>query len=1151
MKVFAFGEHAGHPYLAMEFLPGGTLADRVTAGGPLPAREATEHVAKLAEAVAHAHSRGVVHRDIKPANVLLTADGEPRLADFGLAKVGRSDLTGTGQALGTPSYMSPEQAAGKTHEVGTPADVYALGAVLYDLLTGRPPFRGNSVAVTLQKVMSADPERPRKLIASIPRDLETICLKCLDKEPGKRFATAQSLADDLTRFLRGEPISVRPTGPLERGYKWVRRNKVVAGAVAAVSLALVAGAGASFAFGQHALEKERAAEEATEQAEREKRDAFAARNELKDKNDELVRSQERINRTLAKSILGPLTDYGPSNPLSGSEQEVLGELADLRRTEVPIAFLDEAVRTPLTRAKLATRADYALHAAVGLDPARRAAAERLLLARAERQEDTLEERTEFAVVLLRSGLASPDARRAAARVLADAIVASTSQERRWVLAEDLPDEADAKDRSWVAQVLSSGVVNETNPSARGSLAVALARVTARMSQAEAAELCAPAARALVGALRAETESVYRAELASGVSALADRLPRDLARTESAEAVSAVAAALAKESDAQPRGQLTAVLVKLAVQMPSAQNGRALCTAIGTEPKGWARAELARGVIAVTGGVPAAEARALTALALEAVRAARAGETEKDFSWELAKAQADLTARLDPVESLGRFAELLRSEPNVDLRSEPAERLAQVAPLAPNEAVPHLLAGLSPERLAKEKYANVSISLAGALTTIAPHVERARHSQAATAAARALVEALEKEGERRDTFGIALSGVTAFMEPGEAAAVLIRALTNGPPNARRHLVPGLSAVAERLPPAEAVRLLLPILAAEADGDAMRSLSRALFDTSLRLPPREGARLRADVARHLADAPDAETQADALWALARIYAALAAQVERPEAVRLCTPAARRVAELLPKEAEPRSRWTLAHALVELLPALDPAEAAVLCSKAMPDLAAIYTKGSDQHTLATRADVLSALAARMSPGEATRLCTPVAESLTAALTKLGDNEWSSAEQAKALAGLLPLLAPDDSARLRATAFQKLSDAICTRPVNSRWELERGLLELVAPREGGATVRIASASAVATFVAPHNLVPSLALLHPVLQSPLRVAPAPALVELLKHPFCVGEARRVVLDALEFTYSRKFKDQWEFVEYAQKHQPQLDLLTPPKRSQP
>ena len=231
VKVFAFGEHGGHPFLAMEFLPGGSLADHAKKSGLLPARQATELMAKLAAAVAHAHARGVVHRDIKPANVLLTTEGEPRLTDFGLAKVGRSDLSVTGQVLGTPAYMSPEQASGKTKEVGTPADVYALGAVLYDLLTGRPPFRGDSVAVTLQRVITAEPDRPRALNAAVPRDLETICLKCLEKAPEKRYATAQEVANDLNRFLTNTPIHARPTGTVERAVKWVKRNKGLTAAV--------------------------------------------------------------------------------------------------------------------------------------------------------------------------------------------------------------------------------------------------------------------------------------------------------------------------------------------------------------------------------------------------------------------------------------------------------------------------------------------------------------------------------------------------------------------------------------------------------------------------------------------------------------------------------------------------------------------------------------------------------------------------------------------------------------------------------------------------------------------------------------------------------------------------------------------------------
>jgi predicted Ser/Thr protein kinase len=224
VKVFTFGESNGHLYIAMEYLPGGTLADRVRKGGPLPPAEAARIVAQLAAAIAHAHAKGVVHRDIKPANVLLAVDGSVRLTDFGLAKMGRSDLTATGAVLGTPSYMSPEQAAGKVREVGTPADVYALGAVLYDLLTGAPPFRAESVAGTIQQVLTADLVPPRELNPSIPRDLEVICRKCLERDPARRYSTAQALADDLQRYIAGEPITARPPSVGTALRSWARQH---------------------------------------------------------------------------------------------------------------------------------------------------------------------------------------------------------------------------------------------------------------------------------------------------------------------------------------------------------------------------------------------------------------------------------------------------------------------------------------------------------------------------------------------------------------------------------------------------------------------------------------------------------------------------------------------------------------------------------------------------------------------------------------------------------------------------------------------------------------------------------------------------------------------------------------------------------------
>ena len=202
---------------------------------------------QLARGMAEAHARAIVHRDLKPANVLMTADGTPKISDFGLAKVVGSDsgLTRSESILGTPSYMSPEQAGGKIREVGPAADVYSLGAILYELLTGRPPFRGTTILETLEQVKSAEPVPPSRLVPGLARDVETICLKCLQKEPGKRYESAEALAEDLRRFQAGEPIRARRIGGPET-QAWqagCRRNPVVAGLLAAVAAGPGAGHG--------------------------------------------------------------------------------------------------------------------------------------------------------------------------------------------------------------------------------------------------------------------------------------------------------------------------------------------------------------------------------------------------------------------------------------------------------------------------------------------------------------------------------------------------------------------------------------------------------------------------------------------------------------------------------------------------------------------------------------------------------------------------------------------------------------------------------------------------------------------------------------------------------------------------------------------
>ena len=222
------------PYFSIEFVAGGSL-DKKLNGTAQPPRAAAALAEKLARAMHYAHSRGVVHRDLKPANVLLATDGEPKVADFGLAKRldEGSDLSRTGTILGTPHYMAPEQAEGRMKDVGPPSDVWSLGAILYELLTGRPPFKAENVRAVLDQVIKQEPIPPRKLEPHVPVDLETICLKCLHKEQVRRYTSAADLAEDLRRFLAGEPIQARPVGWVERLAKWVKRRPVVA-ALAAI-----------------------------------------------------------------------------------------------------------------------------------------------------------------------------------------------------------------------------------------------------------------------------------------------------------------------------------------------------------------------------------------------------------------------------------------------------------------------------------------------------------------------------------------------------------------------------------------------------------------------------------------------------------------------------------------------------------------------------------------------------------------------------------------------------------------------------------------------------------------------------------------------------------------------------------------------------
>jgi WD40 repeat protein/serine/threonine protein kinase len=242
VAIHEVGQHEDQQYFSMAYVEGRTLA-RMVRENPLSAVQAARYVETVARAVEYAHQQGTLHRDLKPANILIDRDDQPRITDFGLARRvdADSDLTKSGQVLGSPSYMPPEQASGRLGEVGPRSDVYAPGAVLYDLVTGRPPFKAETPADTLLHVLRSEPVSPRALNPRVPRDLETICLKCLEKEPRRRYARASELAEELGRFLRGEPISARPISLATRSWRWCRRNPAVSALATGLIVAALVG----------------------------------------------------------------------------------------------------------------------------------------------------------------------------------------------------------------------------------------------------------------------------------------------------------------------------------------------------------------------------------------------------------------------------------------------------------------------------------------------------------------------------------------------------------------------------------------------------------------------------------------------------------------------------------------------------------------------------------------------------------------------------------------------------------------------------------------------------------------------------------------------------------------------------------------------
>ena len=357
VPIYEVGQHEGQHYFSMGFVEGQSLSQRL-AEGPLPSREAAALLVKVAEAIDYAHRRGVIHRDLKPGNILLDPSGNPRVTDFGLAKKveGDSALTASGQIMGTPSYMPPEQAGGNRGEVGPAADVYALGATLYALVTGRPPFQAATAMDTVLQVIGEEPVPPRRLNPGVPRDVETICLKCLEKEPARRYAAAADLADELRRYLDGKPILARPVGPAERAWRWSKRNRLAASLLTVVAVLTAAGTATITVLWLRAERSHHEAVTAGEQTRRALGEAVAAGERADRARDEAVAAGHRAEASAATARRA-VSDY--LDRITENPQLKRPGLIGLRRDLLTHAlsyyegFLRESASDPMLRAETA------------------------------------------------------------------------------------------------------------------------------------------------------------------------------------------------------------------------------------------------------------------------------------------------------------------------------------------------------------------------------------------------------------------------------------------------------------------------------------------------------------------------------------------------------------------------------------------------------------------------------------------------------------------------------------------------------------------------------------------------------------------------------------------------------------------------------
>jgi hypothetical protein len=645
VPIYEVGEHEGQQYYSMKFVEGTSLAKHPRSD---PRRE-VEGMVPVIRAVHHAHQRGVLHRDVKPSNVLVDSEGTRLVTDFGLAKrlaACDGSFTETGQVLGTPKYMAPEQAAGRK-DLTVAADVYSLGVILYERLTGQTPFTGENVLTLLRQARESDPPRPSSIRPGLDRDLETVVLKCLDKEPGRRYPSAEALADDLANWLAGRPITARPVGQAERIWRWCRRNPAVAGLTAAVALALVLGAVVSGFF---ALAERRGRRRA-EQAER---DAIAA--------------NDRTERTFAQSLARPLDLNGDEDnhrTLSEPETVALWELSLHQGEPIGLRFLDEATRDPIAVRQLRARSEPTLIAAVGLDTGRRERASRLLSERLRDQARPLWSKAEVGIVALElEDRAGPVAEESAG-IIVQALKDDHPENLRTSWRNHLIEGSARLDPSIVAHLLVATLERETDADVRSKVARALATVASRLERAEAARICGPAAQTLASALDMKVSEPPSPEsgMMGGMTGM--MMMRGM---------------MGGMGQSDPIVTLSSDLTSVATKLETAQAAPILLNALERTKHPDAHAAIAKGLVTLADRMDRPEAAKICRRALEILVAAR------EMGEPLVRLMEKMLPEMLPADAAQVLVKAMERETNADTCDALASALARVsAQLEPAQA----------------------------------------------------------------------------------------------------------------------------------------------------------------------------------------------------------------------------------------------------------------------------------------------------------------------------------------------------------------------------------------------------------------------------------------------------------------------------------